>query len=97
MALKMSRVAFHMRAVICVVRSERKALMKYLPPVVVENCLPVRTKTSSTTSPATVSERKSLRMSVLYGRDWGRARRIGAGGGNDEFLMTNDEGMSKSE
>jgi hypothetical protein len=34
MALKMSRVAFHLRAVICVVRSARKPLMKYLPPVV---------------------------------------------------------------
>ena len=43
MALKISRVAFHMRAVTWLVRSPMKALMKYLPVEVAENCLPVMT------------------------------------------------------
>ena len=40
---KVSRVAFHIRAVSCEDRSEMNALIKNFPVDVAENCLPVMT------------------------------------------------------
>src|SRR4051794_10902455 len=59
---KISRVAFHIRAVTWPERSETNALMKCLPVVVGENCLPEMTYTSSIRSPAAQSQRYIRRI-----------------------------------